>query len=303
MVTYNDKILVPNATKDGLDTIHPETNTGNVYDFKNDKWLDELLDIATIDKLGLIKPDGNTIKVDPITGVASAQEQGYQLTDVEGLAKDATGIDLNTLTETGIYQNKGGQLSLNYPVEFSDSYSAIVYVQKLSDNWIYQRWEYFTPSTVEIYSRGYVLNSWGNWRKVTTNLNNTLTSSSTTEAATANAVRTLNVEKASKAIQRIGLVPQNGWTMIAECIKDDIGMVTVMLDAVAGTTTRNTVITTLPVGMRPSKSYIVPVVTLTGVTDTSAPPSALYLMTNGEIRLNFSNTKSVLLGNFTFPTV
>lgn len=77
MVTYNDKILVPNPSKDGLDTIHPETNTGNVYDFVNGNWLDLTFKehtgkIASTTELGHIKVDGTTIKVDELTGIASS---------------------------------------------------------------------------------------------------------------------------------------------------------------------------------------------------------------------------------------
>lgn len=91
MATYNDKILVPNSAKDGLDTIHPETNTGNVYDFNSNKWLDELLadnsrfeeilsihesKIASTTELGHVKVDGTSISVDGTGTIKTVREIG-----------------------------------------------------------------------------------------------------------------------------------------------------------------------------------------------------------------------------------
>ena len=122
--------------------------------------------IATTEKLGHIKPDGTTIKVDPITGVASASEAGYQLTESNGYAKDITGIDLNTVIESGFYKSVDGVTTNNFPKDFIGGYNLSIENIQTANNWTYQTLVSSTFAGTTIWKRARVSGNWNTWKEI-----------------------------------------------------------------------------------------------------------------------------------------
>lgn len=147
--------------------------------------------IATEEKFGHFKPDGKTIIVNPVTGVASTQEQGYQLTDKVGNSRLFNG-DLNTLTAAGFYYSIGSEKSNNFPQSWNNAYTIFIEVITSETGFVIQRVNKVDNIESEIWIRGKYLGTWAIWEKTVTRLDDTLTSTSTSSGATANAVKKVN---------------------------------------------------------------------------------------------------------------
>lgn len=133
-------------------------------------------------------------------------------------------------------------------------------------------------------------------------LNDTLTSSSTTEAATANAIKQVN----DKFILESSITPsgQNGWDLSnSRYFKDGFGIVHFVLNANAGTKSTFTRITALPSGYRPTRVHSIPVI----LVDSSGNITGEYYVqvnTDGSIIITsmISSNSSSIFGNFSYKT-
>lgn len=133
-------------------------------------------------------------------------------------------------------------------------------------------------------------------------LNNTLTSTSTVEAATANTIKQLNDTKASIAQPaELSITLQNGWVGSARYYKDTMGLVHVYFVISGGTKTKGTVLADLPVGYRPSWGLV----TFSGITytysDMSATAIALELTNVGRLTINHT-AKDIIVAQFSYRT-
>jgi len=156
--------------------------------------------IATTEKLGHIKPDGETITVDPVTGVAKVSvDTGGGLS-----AKQYTG-DLNSLVESGIYScpanTPNAPNSLPLIVEVLASYDGNFVIQRAT-------YDHLGTASIPAFTRRAIKDAsgtlvWstpnagsvgfvGNWRVVDFILSDSLTDANTSAAATANAVKQVN---------------------------------------------------------------------------------------------------------------
>lgn len=216
----------------------------------NQQVAEHISEIATTEKPGHIKPDGVTFFVDPETGIASANGGANSV-----FAKPYSG-DVNDLVETGIYAVKNNEL--NAPRGLPDGFEWIIHVVAVEktystnvDNPIYQiAYNYLD---LQVYRRFVRDSKKGagavSWARLDVTLNNTLTSTSTTEAATANAVKQVNDKVEGTWVT----IPVSGdfkeWTASYPTrVKKVGGLVTVEATVqVARTLTGNTIFT-LPEG-------------------------------------------------------
>lgn len=190
--------------------------------------------IATTEKLGHIKPDGTTIKVDPITGVASASEAGYQLTESNGYAKDITGIDLNTVIESGFYKSVDGVTANNFPKDFIGGYNLSIENIQTANNWTYQTLVSSTFAGTTIWKRARVSGNWNTWKEIFPNKGDS---------------------------GNVNLTPGTGWKVdlltSSLSFREVNGIVFVKAYNIVPQTGYVNVITTLPLGYRPLNRTIV----------------------------------------------
>lgn len=192
--------------------------------------------IATTEKLGHIKPDGETITVDPETGIASAssQEQGYQLTESNGYAKDITGVDLNTVIESGFYKSVDGVTTNNFPKDFIGGYNLSIENIQTANNWTYQTLVSSTFAGTTIWKRARVSGNWNTWKEI---FPNKLDSGN------------------------VNLTPGTGWKVdlltSSLSFREVNGIVFVKAYNIVPQTGYVNVITTLPLGYRPLNRTIV----------------------------------------------
>ncbi|WP_418302356.1 phage tail protein [Lysinibacillus fusiformis] len=123
--------------------------------------------IATTEKLGHIKPDGETITVDPETGIASAQEQGYQLTDGEYVIDYSTG-HADDLVKSGFYKVTGGALTgRGFPLNLGAAI-ATVEVYTADDGTVLQKFTFSSLVRGYSYVRGRHGGVWSPWDRAVT---------------------------------------------------------------------------------------------------------------------------------------
>lgn len=216
---------------------------------------------ASTETLGHIKPDGETITVDPVTGVAKV------IVDIGGglSAKSYTG-DLNSLVESGIYSCPAN--TPNAP----NSFPLLVEVLASYDsNFVIQRatYDHLGTANIPAFTRRAIKNASGdlvwstpnagsvgfvnNWRVVDFILSDSLTDANTSAAATANAVKQVNDKFTLPT--RIDVVFNTGWSSpLGEpqlhYYKDAFGVVTIF-GTVRRTPTGSGSFATLPSGYRP----------------------------------------------------
>lgn len=261
--------------------------------------------IASTDVLGHVKSDGKTFIVDPVTGVASAVLEGGA-----GLkAKEYTG-DLNNLIEPGIYS-----VPANTP-NAPNTYPVLVEVLASTDGkFVIQRATYsdigtsvipaftrralkdptgtFVWSTPSAGAVGFV----GTWRVVDFILNDSITTSSTNNAATANAVKQVN-DKFSTLEQDVKLTLSNGWQGIARTFKQPNGIVNVHIDAYGGNAADGTIIATLPVGYRPTYTMVdFAGMTYNATNPPSQTPIRIVVEAGGAIKFR-EESKYSIVANF-----
>lgn len=122
-------------------------------------------------------------------------------------------------------------------------------------------------------------------------LNNTLTSTLTTQAATANVIKQLNDIKANKVQgASINLTFQNGWAPVGDflCAKDDFGRVFLSGDLRNGTTSSHTLLFTLPVGYRIPLHHNSRFSTLVTSDGTSNSTVQITMYSDGRVMLSNS---------------
>lgn len=229
---------------------------------------DHLDVIATRDKLGHIKPDGETITVDPETGIASAspQEQGYQLTESNGYAKDITGVDLNTVIESGFYKSVDGVTTNNFPKDFIGGYNLSIENIQTANNWTYQTLVSSTFAGTTIWKRARVSGNWNTWKEI---FPNKLDSGN------------------------VNLTPGTGWKVdlltSSLSFREVNGIVFVKAYNIVPQTGYVNVITTLPLGYRPLNRTIV------FSYDAGGVPYQAKILNTGQITL-YSAQNTTLVG-------
>lgn len=152
---------------------------------------EHLAEIATTEKLGHIKPDGVTLEVDPATGVASAKTSGGLPYGV-GTTTDGTNYSVNI---EGITSYTAGMAIAVMP-ETNNTGAVYINVNGLGSKRAMYQTSVFVNSPdsfkygivyVFIYNGGTFV-----MQGMPIQLNNTLTSTSTVEVATANTVKQVN---------------------------------------------------------------------------------------------------------------
>ncbi|AUS87796.1 hypothetical protein LBYS11_16280 [Lysinibacillus sp. YS11] len=262
--------------------------------------------IATTEKLGHIKPDGETITVDPVTGVASAT--------VANIDTKAYSGDLNNLTENGYYSvpaNTPNAPTSSTPwlVEVAVSADATYVVQtarhggsnNLREN-VFQRVAVkdgsgqFIWGTVTSGMSGYL----GNWKIVSMNISDAIDSETPLTGASSKAVKQLNDSKANK-IQETSFSPslQNGWlaSSTPKLYKDEFGVVHLTAEIHSGTTASGTTMLTLPVNYRPNNLSNIVFMGITYANNSgTSPVSAInFFVSNGEFKTLYTAQKYVLI--------
>lgn len=149
--------------------------------------------IASSDTLGHMKVGAN-LSIDG-EGVLSADaSEAYALTD-GSVAKRPLSNDFNDLKDTGIYAIPNN-VAINPPYGAGGLWSWFIYVVATPvdgfQNQISQIAEQGPWGLKQYRSFEWSTGVWGAWRPYASGLNNTLTSTSTVEAATANAVKQVN---------------------------------------------------------------------------------------------------------------
>lgn len=261
--------------------------------------------IATTEKLGHIKPDGETITVDPVTGVAIATVANIDTKVYSG--------DLNNLTENGYYSvpantpNAPG--STPWLVEVAVSADATYVVQtarhggsnNLREN-VFQRVAVkdgsgqFIWGTVTSGTSGYL----GNWKIVSMNISDAIDSETPLTGASSKAVKQLNDSKANK-IQETSFSPslQNGWlaSSTPKLYKDEFGVVHLTAEIHSGTTASGTTMLTLPVNYRPNNLSNIVFMGITYANNSgTSPVSAInFFVSNGELKTLYTAQKYVLI--------
>ncbi|KAA0941690.1 hypothetical protein FQ087_20935 [Sporosarcina sp. ANT_H38] len=136
-------------------------------------------------------------------------------------------------------------------------------------------------------------------RKGIVKLNNTLTSTLTTEAATANTVKQVNDLKANKVQESPMIIPLvNGWTGTAKYYKDQFGVVHATGLIERTTSTTSIVAGNLPAGYRPVSTHWTHAIPI-----SSPAPSVMTIGTDGRIDIpNGINGATTLVVNFSFRT-
>jgi len=217
--------------------------------------------IATIEKLGHIKPDGFSIEVDPVTGVASSH----------GIVRKYNTGHLNDLLKSGSYSSKGATVARGFPRDVNDTHETLIEVFKTGEGWLLQRFTWWDNSSTNIYERGKFLNIWGSWYTLPSRLTSSLTSSSEIIASSANAVKQLNDSKANKAQENwITGTPAGSWRnanpeLPFQYRKDEFGIVH-LRGVLTGGTAGNSCFQ-LPDGYRAqSGELIIPVIAVSGAT-------------------------------------
>lgn len=74
MATFNHKITIVNGN--GIDTFHPETNSGQIYDYNNSAWLNSL--IGTLNSLSTTQKGS---LVGAINEIASTSKNSIEVVD------------------------------------------------------------------------------------------------------------------------------------------------------------------------------------------------------------------------------
>ncbi|WP_313150784.1 phage tail-collar fiber domain-containing protein [Lysinibacillus capsici] len=217
--------------------------------------------IATTEELGHIKPDGFSIEVDPVTGVASSH----------GIVQKYNTGHLNDLIKSGSYSSKGATVDRGFPRDVNDTHETLIEVFKTGEGWVLQRFTWWDNSSTNIYERGKYLNIWGSWYTLPSRLTSSLTSSSEIIAASANAVKQLNDSKANKAQENwITGTPAGSWRNANpefpfQYRKDEFGIVH-LRGVLTGGTAGNSCFQ-LPEGYRAqSGELIIPVIAISGAT-------------------------------------
>ena len=143
------------------------------------------------------------------------------------------------------------------------------------------------------YSRFWYKNGWSPWIVLADKLNNTLTSSSTTQAATANAVKMVNDAKADKfQPSYITLNTANGWSGKAMAHRDTVGTVHVTLEVYNGEGSAGSVICFFPSDINSAHQFVVPA--LTGVIGATNKPISLQCANNSiVVAPNYSATGAI----------
>lgn len=234
-----------------------------------------LAKIATTEELGHFKPDGTTITVDPVTGIASAAVSNSN-------TKVYTG-DLNNLIENGYYSIPANTpnaptSSTSWLIEVVVSADATYAVQtarhggsnNLREN-VFQRVAVkdgsgqFIWGTIASGSSGYL----GNWKIVSMNISDAIDSETPLTGASSKAVKQLNDLKANKQQENwINAVMNSAWKNAVSDLptqyrKDEFGIVH-LRGAVTGGSAGNSIFQ-LPVGYRPSSGTLsIPVLVVTG---------------------------------------
>lgn len=262
--------------------------------------------IATTEKLGHIKPDGTTITVDPVTGVASAT--------VANIDTKAYSGDLNNLTDNGYYSvpaNTPNAPTSSTPwlVEVAVFADATYVVQtahhggsnNLREN-VFQRVALkdgsgqFVWGTVTSGTSGYL----GNWKIVSMNISDAIDSETPLTGATSKAVKHLNDSKANK-IQESSFFPslQNGWlaSSTPKLYKDEFGVVHLTAEIHSGTTASGTTMLTLPVNYRPNNLSNTVFIGITYANNGgTSPVSAInFFISNGELKTLYTAQKYILI--------
>lgn len=235
--------------------------------------------VATTEKLGHIKPDGITFTVDPITGIAKSLAKGFEVNSYTG--------DLNSLTETGVYQ---GIMTANTPAGLTGT-KCIVEVFNL-DNSVVEQILHFVGNNlgISLWRRVSVSSSWGAWVRIENVLSSSITSNSTTDGANSNAVNQLNNLKANKLLTNNTELTLNvGWSHASDSLsapltyyKDDFGIVHLQGTIRKSGSPSGPVLGTLPVGFRPIRRINVPYISYVTSTLTNKL-ELLGLEANGQV--------------------
>ncbi|POZ56444.1 hypothetical protein LYSIN_01227 [Lysinibacillus sphaericus] len=261
--------------------------------------------IATTEKLGHIKPDGTTITVNPVTGVASAEGGIGDVIEYNG--------DLNNLVKTGFYYYPAG--TLNSPTAAGGFIQVIANeenVFQISQSLINGLSNYFYAKRVARKVNGSFV--WGvdgytelNGWAPPTRINDSLTSSTKYEGASANAVKQVNDKlRATWIADSTTNIPFGQDYSGAVRFRKVLTTVEVILDlkVVLTDLTPNVeyIMFTLPVGYRTQEAFSSSVVLLTGSVYNYIP---IRINPNGQVLFRNSTSvaqNSLIKGQFTFAT-
>lgn len=261
--------------------------------------------IATTEKLGHFKPDGETLIVDPVSGVASAKSGIGDVIEYNG--------DLNNLVKTGFYHYPAG--TLNSPTAAGGFIQVIANeenVFQISQSLINGLSNYFYAKRVARKVNGSFV--WGvdgytelNGWAPPTRINDSLSSSTKYEGASANAVKQVNDKLRATWIadsttnipfgqDYSGAVRYRKALTTVECIMDVMVVVTTLTANVEYT------IFTLASGYRPQEVVTSNVCLLISSTYSYVP---IRINPNGQVSFRHGTTVpvgAVIKGQFTFAT-
>ncbi|MFS0819681.1 hypothetical protein ABC382_22690 [Lysinibacillus sp. 1P01SD] len=258
-------------------------------------------EIATTEELGHIKPDGTTITVDPVTGVASAVSKGagtilVPATSTDGEYYNVTLEDVTELTNGLAIRVQPNMTNLQ-GVKIIVNDMPFKYITYAADGLIQAGLFKANAIYTLVYNGAFFILQGDGF-----GLTDSLTSTSKHYAASANSVKTLNDLKANKQQEAL-LTPtgKNNWNVSASrYFKDEFGIVHLYFNASGGNIATGTVVLTLPVGYRPNP-YISFAVNTSNSASTVFKACLVWVTPNGDIAL-MAPGDTLVQGYISFPT-
>jgi len=295
-----------NAVTDerGKEAICPWAGSKILPSFDDNALSEHIHKIASATESGHIRPDGKTIKVDPVTGIASAvASTSYYVEARQNAGNTTYDVSIPDVTEYKpgltilmklLENNKQGAASLNInglgaKTLVFQTYGAIAQnAGELQSGRVYQlvydglyftiigvQWSSSYEGGVDSVGSPHILASYGSVGKVN---------------AKVAAIQTQVDSKATKNVSTVNIPLVSGWAGLAQITREDNGMLTLYFDIYGGTKTSGTKLGTIPAGYRPIQTYAMYFGAVTTTSGTVSPQGAVIsIYGSGDIYITSSN--------------